>query len=71
MRSVADDLRRETGRAAAALTASARIELALRLGDDDVSLFAAMRHVPRAEAVADLARARAVGRRPSTANAPR
>jgi hypothetical protein len=38
MRLVADDLRVETARAVARLTADERIALALRLGDDDVAL---------------------------------
>ncbi len=39
MRSVADDLRRQTLAHLLALTLAERVELALALGDDDLDLF--------------------------------
>jgi hypothetical protein len=68
MRSVADDLRVESARAIARLTASERIELALRLGDQDVASYLTAHGLTVAEARAALARGRAVGRVPSRSN---
>ena len=70
MRSVADDLRRETRRRLATLTIDERIALALRLGDDDVALFCAVHKVEESSARARFAQTRAVGRRPSVVNQP-
>lgn len=64
---LAEQLRRETLRAARAATAQARLETALRLGDSDVALRAAATGRPEAEARRDFARQRARGRRSSTA----
>lgn len=68
MRSIADDLRRESAQAVAHLTAAERIDLALRLGDDDVSLHRSAHRLTEGESRAALRRARAVGRVPSRAN---
>jgi hypothetical protein len=70
MRSVADDLRLDSARGVARLTAAERIALALRLGDDDVARYRSARGVTAAEARAALARARAVGRLRSPCNEP-
>ena len=69
MRSVADDFRRRTAQAVAALSVGERIELALRLGEEDVALFCALHRVSEAAARERFARARAAGRVPSVANA--
>lgn len=68
MRSVADDLRRESARELARLSPAERIALALQLGDEDVALYRAAHHVGDAEARATLRRARAHGRIPSRSN---
>lgn len=68
MRSVADALRADTSRASADLTPEQRLELALRMGDEDVARYCAARGVTTHEARVAFARARAVGRRPSVAN---
>lgn len=65
MRSVADDLRLETRGDVAWRTPAERVELAFRLGEDDVALLCAARGVSRDEAKHIIARSRAVGRRPS------
>jgi hypothetical protein len=65
MRSVADDLRAETARTVARLSAEERITLALRLGDDDVALYRAAHPVSDHEARLTLARTRSHGRRQS------
>jgi hypothetical protein len=70
MRSVADDLRRDARRSLAALTIEERIALALRLGDDDVTLFCAVHRVEESLGRVRLAQARRSGRRPSVANQP-
>ncbi len=67
MPSVADDLRRATHERVRALDPFARIELALALGDEDLSALMAVRGITRAEARRAFARARAVGRVPSVA----
>lgn len=64
---LAEQLRRETLRAARAATAQARLETALRLGDSDVALRRAATGQAEAEARRELARQRARGRRSSTA----
>jgi hypothetical protein len=70
MHSVADDLRRESRRALASLSALDRIALALRLGDDGVALYRMAHGVDEVSARAALARSRNVGRRPSRSNDP-
>jgi hypothetical protein len=71
MRSVADDIRREARLAAGRLTPEERIDLALRLGDDDAALFRALNGGTETQARATLARSRTVGRQPSVANEPK
>ncbi len=68
MRSVADDLRRETRLAAAALDARGRIDLAHRLADDDLAALMRTRELSLPEAKRLFARARAIGRVPSRSN---
>jgi hypothetical protein len=65
MDSVADDLRRETARALAALSPAERVALALQLGRRDLARFASARGLGEREARALLAAARRRGRRPS------
>ena len=65
MASVADELREDNRRRLLAMTASERIALAHRLGDDDVSLYCAAHGVSRAQAYVALRKFRQVGRRPS------
>ncbi|MBA2303394.1 MAG: hypothetical protein H0W08_12250, partial [Acidobacteria bacterium] len=48
-----------------AMDPAARLELALRLGDDDATLLAVTRGIPAAEARCELARRRQAGRRVS------
>ncbi len=67
MRSVVDDLRTLTRRRALELTAEARIEQALALGDEDARLFAAARGLALEQARRQLARARLTGRQSSRA----
>jgi len=69
MRSVADQLRDETRRRNAALPPEARVALALALGDDDARALAAARGISTAEARAQIARSRRLGRQPSCADA--
>jgi len=66
--SVADDLRAESRAAALALGSVQAMELAFRLGDEDVELFCASHGCSAAAAQAVFRRARAAGRRPSVAN---
>lgn len=68
MRSVADDLRRDSARAVATLPVAERIALALRLGDEDIARYRAVHGVSAAEARRVFTRARAVGRTPSRSN---
>ena len=68
MRSVADDLRRETRLKAAALDARGRIELAHRLADDDLASIMVARGLSLLDAKRAFARARAIGRVPSRSN---
>ncbi|HEV8231956.1 MAG TPA: hypothetical protein VGQ75_06385 [Thermoanaerobaculia bacterium] len=63
MRSVADRLREEQREELRRMTVSERLALAFRLGEDDVSFFAAARGIDRARAAATLARTRRRGRR--------
>jgi hypothetical protein len=62
MHSVADDLRHERMQALASLTVSERIELALRLGEDDVRLYCQVHQVDQQVARRVFARAKAAGR---------
>jgi hypothetical protein len=68
MRSVADALRDETRRRAAALTPEARITQALELGEADVAALREARGITEAEARVVFARGRRSGRRPSRAH---
>jgi hypothetical protein len=70
MRSVADGLRLDLANAVARLPVSARIALALRLGDQDVALYRAAHGVSEAAGRRTLSRARGVGRLPSRSNDP-
>jgi hypothetical protein len=65
MTSVADELRDESRRRVLAMNPAQRMELALRLGDEDARLYAAAHAVPEAEARLVLARRRQAGRQPS------
>lgn len=62
MRSVADSLRSSTLAGDAARHPAERLEVALRLGDADVSLLAASRAITEAQARRDIARQRQHGR---------
>jgi hypothetical protein len=68
MPSVADALRRETLQNLGRLSPEERIALALRLGDEDVSLYHRAHGVPSSDARTALRRARAIGRTPSVSN---
>jgi len=70
MRSILDDLRDESRRDLARRTPLERIELALRLGDDDVALVCAGRAVSGQEAKRLIARSRQRGRHVSAATEP-
>ncbi|HSN90806.1 MAG TPA: hypothetical protein VLS93_06230 [Anaeromyxobacteraceae bacterium] len=65
MRSVADEIRDEGRRRERALSPAERIELALRLGEEDVEMYRTANGVTREEARLRLRRQRQVGRRPS------
>lgn len=65
---VAAFLRQRTTEDVLALTPRERLDLALRLGDEDLARYMAATGCDRAAALRDLRRARAVGRRPSVAN---
>jgi hypothetical protein len=67
MRSVADLLRQDTRARVLDLPMMTRLEIALRLGDDDVVLYAAHAHVDPDEARRRLRAQREHGRRPSRA----
>jgi hypothetical protein len=71
MRSVADRLREEDRRNAAAVTAAARVAVALALGRRDLAAFrsAAPERLDPAEAARRLERRRQAGRRPSRCHA--
>jgi hypothetical protein len=62
---VGEKLRREEGERLLALSPSERIEIAFRLGDDDVALLAAVRSIPVGEALRHLRLQRQEGRQPS------
>jgi hypothetical protein len=63
MRSVADELRERDREAVLKLAPEERIELALRLGDDDLELFCRFQGLERREAIRLLQRRRQAGRR--------
>lgn len=63
MRSVADGHRTEDARRLSALSPAERVELALRLGDDDLEIFRAARGLDREDALHILRRTRQAGRR--------
>ena len=65
MTSVADQLRNESRRRVLEMSPAARLELALRLGDEDVTLFATANGLSEAEARLVLIRRRQAGRQPS------
>jgi hypothetical protein len=62
MHSTADVLRAEIRRKVAALSPAERIDLAFRLGRDDLALLAGARGLPRADAARLVTRSRQVGR---------
>ena len=65
MRSVADDLRKIDREAVLKLSVEERIELAFRLGDEDLALFCQTQGVDRETAIRLLQRRRQAGRTPS------
>jgi hypothetical protein len=65
MPSVADGLRQRNVALVLTLPVSARVELALALGDEDLDLFARTSGLSRADALARLCATRLAGRRPS------
>ncbi len=67
MTSVADQLRNESRRRVLEMSPAARLELALRLGDEDATLFATANGLSEAEARLVLIRRRQAGRQPSAA----
>jgi len=67
--SVADDLRERTRLQVLAMSPSARIALALSLGDQDLELFMRTSRLARAEALRRLCAQRANGRRHHSAAA--
>jgi hypothetical protein len=70
MRSVADDLRRQTVAHVLTLPVPARVELALSLGDDDLEVFVRTSGLDRDEARRRLRAQRQVGRARSVAGTP-
>ena len=70
MKSVADDLRRETLQTAARMTAAERVALALRLGEDDMALCRASQGLSADAARTSVRRTRAAGRIPSRSHDP-
>lgn len=65
MRSVADELRQRDRESVRALSAQERIELALKLGDEDIAAFCEAQGVDRATGIQRLQRRRQAGRTPS------
>ena len=65
MNSVANELREVERQELARMTVSERLALALRLGDDDLELFAKARNIDRESASTRLRSGRQNGRRPS------
>ena len=68
MRSVADQLREDTRTRVASLDLETRIDLAFRLGEDDLAAVIRMHGLSRDEARQMFARARSAGRLPSVSN---
>ena len=64
MKSVADESRREMQLRVLAMSPAERVELAFRLGDEDLEAFMRTRGLTRAEALAILRRNRQRGRTP-------
>jgi hypothetical protein len=64
MKSVADDLRRETWLVDVPASASDRVKLALALGDQDLDVFRVAQGLTRREALEKLRRLRQKGRTP-------
>jgi hypothetical protein len=71
MRSVADDLRRDGRAALQQLSSSERVELALRIGDDDAAMLSMAAGISIPEARRRLAAQRTCGRQRSVANVAR
>jgi hypothetical protein len=69
MSRVAESLRADDARAAAARPAAERLRLALELGDSDARIFAAAHGLSFDAARAQLKRQRTAGRRPSRCTA--
>jgi hypothetical protein len=65
MASVADVLRNELADRVRAMSPEERLDLALRLGEDDLAAYAASRKIEHSEARRVLRRARRAGRQPS------
>lgn len=65
MKSVADELRNRDREAIQQLSVDERIELALKLGDEDLALFCRYQGVDRETGLRLLQRRRQAGRRPS------
>ena len=70
MRSIADELRRDSRRDVERLSPAERIALSLRLGDDDLDLYCRVQGLDREEARRRLRAHRQIGRRPSSAARP-
>jgi hypothetical protein len=70
MKSVADRLRRQTVASVLRLSAANRIDLALRLGDEDAARLAAARGISEAEARRLIRASRQIGRSRSSAAEP-
>ena len=66
MRSVADELRVEDQQAVAALTVAERVQLALRLGEESLSIYMAYHGVDRDTALQHLRTRNQTGRRRCT-----
>ena len=70
MRSVADDLRRDTVARVLTLSVAERIALALALGDEDADRYMRGNGVSREEAIRHLSARHREGRTPSRAASP-
>jgi hypothetical protein len=70
MRSVADDLRRDTVKRVLAMPLAERIALALALGDEDLARYMRTSGLDRATAMRELSARRQDGRAPSCAAPP-
>jgi hypothetical protein len=64
MKSVADEARRETMRRVFGMSPAERVELAFRLGEEDLAAFQLANGLSRSEALAILRRNRQRGRTP-------